>query len=67
VVVSESTTDTSEDFVFKVTTYTLGDDVLANKVGLALQEVLRDDRGTLNSEITDIITQSNGAAENGMY
>ena len=66
-VVSESTTDTSEDFVFKVTTYTLGDDVLANEVGLALQEVLRDDRGTLNSEITNIITQSNGAAENGMY
>lgn len=66
-VVSESTTDASEDFVFKVTTYTLGDDVLANEVGLALQEVLRDDRGTLNSEITDIITQSNGAAENGMY
>ncbi len=66
-VVSESTTDTSEDFVFKVTTYTLGDDVLANEVELALQEVLRDDRGTLNSEITDIITQSNGAAENGMY
>jgi len=67
VVVSESTTDASEDFIFKVTTYTLGDDVLANEVGLALQEVLRDDRGTLNSEITDIITQSNGAAENGMY
>ena len=66
-VVSESTTDTSEDFISKVTTYTLGDDVLANEVGLALQEVLRDDRGTLNSEITDIITQSNGAAENGMY
>ncbi len=66
-VVSESTTDTSEDFVFKVTTYTLGDDVLANEVGLALQEVLRDDCGTLNSKITDIITQSNGAAENGMY
>jgi len=67
VVVSESTTDASEDFIFKVTTYTLGDDVLANEVGLALQEVLRDDHGTLNSEITNIITQSNGAAENGMY
>jgi len=67
VVVSESTTDASEDFIFKVTTYTLGDDVLANEVGLALQEVLRDDHGTLNSKITNIITQSNGAAENGMY
>ena len=66
-VVSESTTDPSEDFVFKVTTYTLGDDILANNVGLALQEVLRDDRGTLNSKIINTITQSNGAAENGMY
>ena len=66
-VVSESTTDTSEDFIFKVTTYTLGDNVLANEVRLALQEVLRDTHGTLNSEITNIITQSNGAAENGMY
>lgn len=66
-VVSESTTDISEDFVFKVTKYTLGDNILANEVGIALQEVLRDDRGTLNSEITSVIAQSNGAAENGMY
>lgn len=66
-VVSESMTDISEDFVFKVTTYTLGDNILANKVGIALQEVLRDDCGTLNSEITSVIAQSNGATENGMY
>lgn len=66
-VVSESTTHTSEDFVSKVTTYTLGDNALANEVGLALQEVLRDDRGTLNSKITSIITQSNSTAENGMH
>ena len=50
-----------------MTTFTLGDNTLANKVGIALQDVLRDDRGTLNSEITNVIAQSNGAAENGMY
>jgi hypothetical protein len=67
VVAHESSTEISNNSAFEVTTYTLGDNILAREVGIAFQEVIRDDCGTLNSEITDIITQSNGAAENGMY
>ena len=44
--------------------HSLGDNIVGSKISGALLEVIMDDRGTLNSEITNIIDNSQSAAEN---
>jgi len=42
----------------------LGDDLLSSRISGALLETTMDHRGTLNTEIAEIINDSNGSAEN---